>query len=501
VDVARAPVITVLVQADLTGSKIYTMKKSQQISIGISDVQFDNVGGVTITMQVKSASALASAPVASILVTGINTITKPITFTGSGTTYTGSVTLENFIQNGGANASITVFGETASGTVYGEYTSLVMSGPAQNPTCASNDGMAVLNSWNSATALASQASLLLSPKINPDVPSTQAGILTTIGRCYDFRLNDGTKQFQPGITANLTLSYSDADIPTGIDESTLGLAYWDETNSKWSAEGIVGIVFDRTANTVTGNVTHFSAYAILAINAVPVITVESPKASGYADEDPLISVKMEDAFSGIAVPKVEIDGQDITATIIAVAASDGIDNNGNGLTDEQGGNVVNTADDESAFNLLTAVSARLVSRPPIKLAKGEHTIRITALNAQAKSSVAVVKFNVGNRLDFAEDPLNYPNPFNPRRSTTRIVSNITTEADVTVKIFDFAGNKVATLNKHIYGQTGPINEIEWNGYEETTNKYLADGVYFASIEAKNGTESVKKFLKIAVTSK
>ena len=314
-------------------------------------------------------------------------------------------------------------------------------------------------------------------------------------------MNDGTKQFLAGVSATVQLGYSDADIPAGVDESTLGIAYWDELNNKWSAEGITGINFDRTANTIAANVTHFSAYAIMAINSIPVVTIESPKSTCYADEDPLISIKMDDSFSGIATPKVEIDGQDVTTLIQQTAASDGIDNNGNGTIDEQGGNLLIVTDDEQSFNLLAATSARFVARPPIKLAKGEHTLRITAMNAQARTSVSVTKFNVGNRLDFAQDPYNYPNPFNPRNNTTKIVSNLTTEADVKVKIYDFAGNKVSELSKHLYGQSGPINEIEWNGFEGSTNKYLADGVYFASIEATNASEVIKKVLKIAVTSK
>ena len=179
VNVNRAPMITALIQVDATGSKTYSLKKSQQISIGITDVQFDNMGGATITLQVKTASALVSAPVASILVTqGANTITKSVTLSGSGTTYSGSITLENFTQTGTANANITVYGETASGSVYGEYTSLAMSAQSQNPLCASNDNLAQVTAWTcpGANALPNMASLLISPKINPDVPTTQTSI-------------------------------------------------------------------------------------------------------------------------------------------------------------------------------------------------------------------------------------------------------------------------------------------------------------------------------------
>jgi len=504
VDTAKAPVVSVLVQINAAGNRVYSMKKSSQLSIGITDVSFGVAGSITLSLEVKSSVALTAAPVASFLITdgAANRITKSVTLSGSGTTYTGSLTIENFAQAGTGNARITVSGQTGSGTVYGEFTSLIMSAPALAPVCTSPDAKARITAWSAN--LANTVSLLIAPKIAPDVATTQSTLLTSIGRCYEFRLGDGTKIFPAGITATLRLDYSDADIPATIDESTLGIAWWDEVNQKWSSDGITGIIVDRTANTIIATVTHFSAFAIMAVNSTPVITVESPKAGGFADADPLISVKFDDTFSSILAPRIEIDGTDQTALLTNFGMSDGIDNNGNGLIDEKGdvlGGNFNFNANEQVFNTLSNTSARYVVRAPLKLAKGEHILTITGSNAQGRTTTTTLKFNVSDRLMFGAEPHNYPNPFNPRNATTKIVAGLSKEADVTVVIYDFAGNKVAELNKHIYGASGPANEIEWNGFEEGTKKYLADGVYFAAIEAKGNSETIKKFLKIAITSK
>ncbi|MEW6040950.1 MAG: T9SS type A sorting domain-containing protein, partial [Elusimicrobiota bacterium] len=504
VNINKAPTLTTLIQVNTAGSRAYSLKKSQQISVGISDVQFDVAGGVVLTLQVQSAANLACAPVVNLLVTdgAAQTITKTVTLSGSGTTFTGTVALENFAQAGAGTARITVYGDTDSGAVYGETAGLVMSAAGTAPTATAADNMARVTAWSSA--LSKNASILIGPRISSGVPQAQSGLLTSIGRCYDFRLSDGTKQFPPNITATLRMDYSDADIITGVDESKLGVAWWDETNQKWSAEGISNVNLDRTANQVTFNTSHFSAFTLMTINSVPTITFESPKSGGYASQDPLISVKMDDSFSAIANPRIEIDGIDQTNVLTSFAASDGIDNNSNGLIDEKGdvlGGNFNPNANEQAFNTLSNTSGRFIIRAPLKLSPGEHTLTVTAMNVQGQSATQSIKFNVSGRLDFVSDPYNYPNPFNPKKITAKIVSNLSKEANVKVTIYDFSGQKVAEFSKYLYGQSGPINEIEWNGYEETTKKYLADGVYFASIEATSGSETIKKFLKIAITSK
>ena len=500
VDINKSPVISVLIQVNVSGSKTYSMKKSQQISVGISDIKFDTVGGAILTLEVKSANNLVSAPVISMLITdgSGNTITKTVQTSGSGTNFTGTVQLENFAQAGTGNARITVAGDTGAGSVYGESAGLVMTTAGNTPMGNSPDGMASLTNWSNA--LNTNTSLLIAPKISPSIPPVQLGILKSINRCYEFCLADGTKEFPQNVTATLQLKYSDSDL-TGIDESKLGVAYWDSVEQKWSASGISNVNVDRTANTVTFNTSHFSAFSLMEINSVREITFESPKSNGFANENPVISIKATDNFSSISSIKIIIDGQDQTNSLLSFAASDGIDNNGNGIIDEKGeffGGVWNPNANEQAFNVLNETSARFKVKAPLQLTKGEHSLTVVVSNVQGQTTQQSIKFNVSDVLNFASEPYNYPNPFNPRKITTKIVPNLTKEADVKITILDFSGEKVCVLEKHLYDGT---DFIEWNGKEETTQKYLADGVYFAKIDAKTSQENITKYIKIAITSK
>jgi hypothetical protein len=258
---------------------------------------------------------------------------------------------------------------------------------------------------------------------------------------------------------------------------------------------------NHTTNQVTFNTSHFSTFALMIINSPITITFVSPQDGLYASVNPLISVKASNTFSFIRDIKVDIDGTDMTAILNAQAATDGIDNNLNGVIDEKGGNDLTTIDDEQAFTLASDNSATFIARSITSVLKnGEHSLKVTVINQEGQTASQTITFNTGSQLTMVE-PHNYPNPFNPSNVPTGITAptyicpNITTAALVKVKIYDFAGNEVASLTKQIYNQS---DFIEWDGKDAETKKYLANGVYFAKIEADSGTQTVKKFIKIAI---
>jgi hypothetical protein len=81
-----------------------------------------------------------------------------------------------------------------------------------------------------------------------------------VGHAYDC-LPDGAT-FQPAIT--LTFKYTEADIPDGVNEQDLVLAYWD--GEQWlNLATTVNIV----NNTATAKVAHFTPFAILAYTGAP----------------------------------------------------------------------------------------------------------------------------------------------------------------------------------------------------------------------------------------
>ncbi len=76
-----------------------------------------------------------------------------------------------------------------------------------------------------------------------------------VGPAYDC-LPDGAT-FEPAFA--LTFTYDPANIPAGVDEGDLVMAYYDGTD--WV---MLTTTVDATANTVTASVAHFTAFAILA---------------------------------------------------------------------------------------------------------------------------------------------------------------------------------------------------------------------------------------------
>ena len=75
----------------------------------------------------------------------------------------------------------------------------------------------------------------------------------------------------------------------------------------------------------------------------------------------------------------------------------------------------------------------------------------------------------------------YPNPFSPRlHLVTRFQYDLPVGCRVTVKIFDFAMDEVATLVDGVNREAGDNHEV-WNG-TRSDGQSVATGVYFYRIE-------------------
>jgi len=85
------------------------------------------------------------------------------------------------------------------------------------------------------------------------------------GLTYDLGPDGAT--FDPSIT--ITFTYDPADIPEGVNEEDLALAYWD--GSDWVV--LEGSVVNLDTNTITAPVSHFTAFTILAYNTPAAFTV------------------------------------------------------------------------------------------------------------------------------------------------------------------------------------------------------------------------------------
>ena len=89
----------------------------------------------------------------------------------------------------------------------------------------------------------------------PPAPPEDAHI---IGLAYDVGPAGAT--FDPVIT--LTWKYSPADIPEGVDEEDLVIAYYDEAMGEWV---ILESVVDTVTNTIEASVSHLTTFASVAV--------------------------------------------------------------------------------------------------------------------------------------------------------------------------------------------------------------------------------------------
>jgi len=95
---------------------------------------------------------------------------------------------------------------------------------------------------------------------DPPPPPEDAHV---IGLAYDFGPDGAT--FDPPITLEYT--YDPADIPEGVAEEDLVIAYYDEEAGEWVE--LEGCVVDPVTKTITAPVSHFTTFAIVARAAPP----------------------------------------------------------------------------------------------------------------------------------------------------------------------------------------------------------------------------------------
>ncbi len=110
------------------------------------------------------------------------------------------------------------------------------------------------------------------------------------------------------------------------------------------------------------------------------------------------------------------------------------------------------------------------------------------------------KLDMVSPFIFFENPHNYPNPFNPRETSTKIVLGLSKPAYVTAKIYDFAGEFVRTLRQNVL--VAPNQPIPWDGKTEDGTE-VANGTYLCHIKARDTetSKTVTAVMKITVLKK
>jgi flagellar hook assembly protein FlgD len=92
-------------------------------------------------------------------------------------------------------------------------------------------------------------------------------------------------------------------------------------------------------------------------------------------------------------------------------------------------------------------------------------------------------FFASKPLDANDESYCYPNPFNPRQEELKIkYSTGGSEANVTIRIFDFSFNYVRTVIQNVSRNRDLEGTPEfWDGKDDNGN-YVPNGVYFYRVE-------------------
>ena len=94
------------------------------------------------------------------------------------------------------------------------------------------------------------------------------------------------------------------------------------------------------------------------------------------------------------------------------------------------------------------------------------------------------------------DVYSYPNPFDPATGDAVIHFTLSKTSDVTIKVYDFAGNFVTTLmSNESMSASSPV--VRWGG---TTNDgtRCANGAYIVRVTATDGNRTQESNLKVVI---
>ena len=138
----------------------------------------------------------------------------------------------------------------------------------------SSDEMLTVTIPEGTIALDEDGNPLLTLAVNNDPePPAPPEDVHIIGLAYD--LGPAGATFDPAVT--LTWEYGSTDVPDGVDEEDLVIAYYDGETGKWV---VLESVVDTAANTIEASVSHLTTFATLGVPPVQYGLTTSSSAGG-----------------------------------------------------------------------------------------------------------------------------------------------------------------------------------------------------------------------------
>ena len=130
------------------------------------------------------------------------------------------------------------------------------------------------------------------------------------------------------------------------------------------------------------------------------------------------------------------------------------------------------------------------------LVRGEYTVTIRGADRLGNTCSVTKTVKAQSDLLGVTQAYTFPNPFDPASSNANIRFTLSKPADVTIKVYDFAGEFVTTLANNYRAEGGDVN-IEWGG-EAADGTDLANGTYICRVEATDGNRTEEVNLKVVI---
>ncbi len=137
----------------------------------------------------------------------------------------------------------------------------------------------------------------------------------------------------------------------------------------------------------------------------------------------------------------------------------------------------------------------VIAKPEAGWAMGEYVIQVSAADRLGHVCPVTRTVRVENPMLTLTDAYSYPNPFDPANGDVALHFVLGKTSDVTIKIYDFAGNFVTTLmTKQPMSGT---SDVHWGGTASDGTK-LANGAYIARVTASDGARTEEANLKVVI---
>jgi hypothetical protein len=153
--------------------------------------------------------------------------------------------------------------------------------------------------------------------------------------------------------------------------------------------------------------------------------------------------------------------------------------------------------DEIEIQNVAIVNGHFTGQIPAPLATGDYTITTTARDKLGHVCTATKTVRVEAPLLTLTDVYSYPNPFDPASGDAVIHFTLSKTSDVTIKVYDFAGNFVTTILSHESMSPSASAAVRWGGTANDGTR-CANGAYIVRLTASDGARTEESNLKVVI---